>query len=110
MGGRGATSGMKSGGAPGGGGGGSAEESKSRAAGGASSKQYDVDTSYTSKEVDSMSRKKLESLARKIAANQAMSREGISREEATRRADLLMSSNTSAQLRKLIKNYKKRSR
>ncbi len=117
MGGRGATSGLKSSKATGGGGG-SSSESKSKAmggggsgggGGGASSKQYDVDTNFTNKEIDGMSRKKLESIATKIGANNIMKNSpGMTREQATQYAKNMLPDNSTAQLRKLIKNYKKR--
>lgn len=59
-------------------------------------------TKFTSSQINSMSRSQLETVATAIFVRQNTSR-GLSTEEATRRAGLLMDGNTSAQLRKYIR-------
>ena len=59
-------------------------------------------TSYTTKQLNSMSRAKLVDTALKVAAKKAKS-QGITEAEAVRRAKALMTSNSDAQLRKYIK-------
>lgn len=59
-------------------------------------------TKFTQAELNKMSRKKLESTALQVARKLA-SKQGISEAEAERRAKMLMSSNSDAQLRKYIK-------
>ena len=57
---------------------------------------------FTQAELNKMSRKKLESTALQVARKLA-SKQGITEAEAERRAKMLMSSNSDAQLRKYIK-------
>jgi hypothetical protein len=59
-------------------------------------------TKFTQAELNKMNRKKLESTALQVARKLA-SKQGISEAEAERRAKMLMSSNSDAQLRKYIK-------
>ena len=59
-------------------------------------------TKFAQAELNKMSRKKLESTALQVARKLA-SKQGISEAEAERRAKMLMSSNSDAQLRKYIK-------
>ncbi len=63
-----------------------------------------VNTKFTSRELSSMGRSQLESVARAVFIKQNMAR-GLTAEEASRRAGLLMNSNTDAQLRKYIKRH-----
>lgn len=58
----------------------------------------------TGSQLKSMSRKQLESVATAIFSNRSI-RSGLSQAEGIRRARLLMSGNTDAQLRKYIKKY-----
>ena len=60
-----------------------------------------VRTSYSQRELSSMSREQLETIAREVAKNAAPI-QGISEEEAVRRFELLMSVQTDEQLRKYI--------
>lgn len=66
----------------------------------------EANTKFTSKQIQSMSRKQLETAARAIFIKQNMAR-GLSASEADYRARSLMSGNTSAQLRKYIKRNSK---
>lgn len=63
-----------------------------------------VNTKFTSKELSSMGRSQLESVARAVFIKQNVAR-GLTTEEASRRARLLMGGNTDAQLRKYIKRH-----
>ena len=63
-----------------------------------------MNTKFSSKQVDAMSRSQLETAARAIFIKQNM-RMGLSASEADYRARSLMSGNTNAQLRKYIKRY-----
>ena len=56
---------------------------------------------FTAKQIKGMSRSDLETVATAIYANKAMSN-GLSKVEGVRRATLLLSGNTDAQLRKYI--------
>lgn len=64
----------------------------------------EIKTDYTAKQLESKSRAELVKIAREVARKNA-SRNGITEEEALRRFDLLVSSNTTPQLRKYIKKY-----
>lgn len=61
-------------------------------------------TKVSASDLKKMSRKQLERAATSIFANRSV-KSGLSRAEGTRRAKLLMSGNTDAQLRKYIKKY-----
>lgn len=64
----------------------------------------EIKTDYTAKQLESKSRAELVRIAREVARKNA-SRNGISEEEALRRFDLLVASNTTPQMRKYIKRY-----
>ena len=68
----------------------------------ASQKKAAPNTYFTQAELNKMSRNKLESTALQVARKLA-SKQGISEAEAERRAKMLISSNSDAQLRKYIK-------
>lgn len=89
MGGRGASSGLKSAGKTGGGLG----------------QPFRV-PKFTDAEIKKMSRSQLESVATALYANEGI-KNGLSLSEGTRRAKSLMSGNTSTQLRKYIKKHGK---
>ena len=63
-----------------------------------------IKTNYTAKELEAKSRKELEKIAREVAKKNAGSH-NLTEQEALRRFDLLVSSNTTPQLRKYIKKY-----
>ena len=63
-----------------------------------------IKTNYTEKELEAKSRKELEKIAREVAKKNAAS-QNLTEQEALRRFDLLVSSNTTPQLRKYIKKY-----
>ena len=63
-----------------------------------------IKTNYTTKELEAKSRKELEKIAREVAKKNAGSH-NLTEQEALRRFDLLVSSNTTPQLRKYIKKY-----
>ena len=63
-----------------------------------------IKTNYTAKELEEKGRKELEKIAREVAKKNAGSH-NLTEQEALRRFDLLVSSNTTAQLRKYIKKY-----
>ena len=63
-----------------------------------------IKTNYTAKELEAKSRKELEKIAREVAKKNAAS-QNLTEQEALRRFDLLVSSNTTPQLRKYIKKY-----
>lgn len=88
------------------GGGGSGGARGGRAGGGSSAatKALSTNTKYTTKEIDSMSRSKLESVATVVFIKQNVKR-GLSPAEAERRAKLLLDGNSTAQLKKYIKRY-----
>ncbi len=61
-----------------------------------------MNTKFSTKEISKMSRRQLEIAARAVFVKQNVAK-GLSATEADRRASLLMSGNTDAQLRKYIK-------
>ena len=62
----------------------------------------EINTKFTQKQLDGMSRSQLEDVARAVYIKQNMAR-GLSASEALRRANALMDGNTTAQLKKFIK-------
>lgn len=60
-----------------------------------------IKTDYTMKQLENKSRKDLEKIAREVARKNA-TKQGLTEKEALRRFDLLVSSNTTPQLRKYI--------
>lgn len=98
MGGRGSSSGSAKGG------GGGSSTAKSGGGSSTATKALPTSTKYTTKEIGSMSRSKLESVATAVFIKQNVKR-GLSPAEAERRAKLLMDGNSTAQLKKYIKKY-----
>ncbi len=84
MGGRGASSGIRSNGA-----------------GDSAAKVAGMNTKFTTKQINSMSRSQLELVAKAVFVKQNIAR-GMTADEAARRASALMSGNSTAQLRKYI--------
>ena len=61
-----------------------------------------TNTKFTGKQISSMNRKQLETVAKAVFIKQNVKR-GLSESEAAKRASLLMDGNSTAQLRKYIK-------
>ncbi len=60
---------------------------------------------HTSKEINAMSRSQIIDIAKYINVSRLMKTMGISAKEAARRFDMLVSSNTTAQLKSYVKKY-----
>ena len=76
----------------------------SKAGGGSGSSSGNGGHNITKKEVDKMSRKQLEATARSVLLK-SPAYSGLSANEAMRRINALMPSNSDAQLRRAIKRY-----
>lgn len=82
--------------------GGRGSSSNMSGGGGSRTSVMNMNTKFSSKEINSMNRSQLETVARAVFVKQNVAR-GMSVEEANHRAVLLMSGNTDAQLRKFIR-------
>ena len=80
------------------------KKSSAKPSGSDSAVWENVDTKFTTKEIGSMNRTQLETVAKAVYVKVNTAR-GLTESEALRRANSLLSGNTDAQLRKYIKKY-----